>query len=135
MGEALGASSDGLRTLTVLPVRVGEDDDARAEPRRVYELQVSRVDAVQEPLAASGDDRKHPEVALVDEIVLHQCAIERAGTELQDALAWLALQLGDLLRHVPFDEGGVPRRLRLQPGSPPEDSAAGKESRGEPRGV
>jgi hypothetical protein len=52
-------------------------------------------------LTAADDDREEPEVELIDEVVLHQGAIELAGTELQDVLAGLLLQGSDFPGDVP----------------------------------
>jgi hypothetical protein len=69
---------------------------------------VCGIDAFQEMLTAAGDDGEEPEVELVNEVVLHKRAVKFAGTELQDVLAGLLLQLGHLIGDVPSDECCVP---------------------------
>ena len=66
------------------------------------------TDAVEEMLTAAGDNGEEPEVELVNEVVLHKRAVKFAGTELQDVLAGLLLQLGYLVGDVPSDERCVP---------------------------
>ena len=91
IGERMASSSSsgsspklGPPSRTCRIRRVGEDHDPRVEPRRVGERQVRGVDAVEDPLTASHGDGEQPEVELVDEVLLHQRAVELAGAELQD---------------------------------------------------
>jgi len=91
------------------------DDDAVAERRRVDELQVGRLDALDEPLAAAGKNGEDPEVELIDESVRDQRPVELAGAELQDVLAGLLLELRDFLRDVAVDDRRVPRGLLKRP--------------------
>lgn len=87
---------------------VGEDDNAGAEARGADQYQVDVIDPVEQVLAASDGDGEYPEVELVNEVVLHQRAVELARAELQEVLAGLLLQLGHLGGDVPFDKGCVP---------------------------
>lgn len=66
------------------------------------------IDAVEEMLTAGGDNGEEPEVELVNEVALHKRAVKFAGTELQDVLAGLLLQLDYLIGDVPLDECCVP---------------------------
>ena len=51
---------------------------------------------------------------LVDEVVLHQRAVELAGAEFQDAPAGLLLQLGNLVGDIAFDQRRVPLEWRFE---------------------
>src|SRR5262245_46264067 len=87
---------------------VDEHDDARLEPRSLDELQVGSIDAIEQPLTGADCHWEHPEVELVDQVVLHECAVQRAGAVLHNILARLLLELGYLLSDVPFDQRRVP---------------------------
>ena len=69
---------------------------------------MGNVNSVEETLTASGNDGEDPEVVLVGKIVLHQRAVELAGSELQDVLAGLLFQLGDFAGDVTLDARGIP---------------------------
>jgi hypothetical protein len=69
---------------------------------------VRGVEAVEEPLATSHCDGMHPEVELVDEVLFDQRAVELPCAELQDALAGLILQPGDLFTDIALEECRVP---------------------------
>jgi hypothetical protein len=47
---------------------------------------VGDVVALEQAGAGAGDDREDPEVVLVDQLVLQQGPVERAGAERQDVL-------------------------------------------------
>jgi hypothetical protein len=70
---------------------------------------VSRVESVEETLAGSDGDGVHPEVELVDEVVLQKRAVELAGAVLQDVPTRLFFQLGDGFGHV----SGVPMEYEV----------------------
>jgi hypothetical protein len=96
----------------LLPGGVSENYDARAEPGRVPESQMGGlIDSVEEPLTAPRSDGENPEVELVDEIVLHERAVEFAGAILQDIPACLLLQAGYLPRDIGTQERRVPLDL------------------------
>jgi len=69
---------------------------------------MGQLDVLDEPLAATCENREHPEVELVDEVVADQCSVDLARAELQDALAGLFLELGNLLGDVAFEDRGIP---------------------------
>jgi len=69
---------------------VGVDNDAAAECGGVDELQVGCVDALDQPLTASGEDGEDPQVELVDEPVCDQRPVEFARAELQECSRRLA---------------------------------------------
>jgi ABC-2 type transport system ATP-binding protein len=52
------------------------------------------------PEAASYHHGEHPEVVLVHQLMLQQRPVQLTGTELEDVLTRLLLELGDLLDHV-----------------------------------
>lgn len=54
---------------------------------------MGNVNSVEETLTASGYDGEDPEVVLVGKIVLHQRAVELAGSEPQDVLPGCSFSL------------------------------------------
>ena len=72
---------------------------------------MGQLDVLDEPLAATCENREHPEVELVDEVVADQCSVDLARAELQDVLPGLVLELGNFLGQVSLDDRGVPGGL------------------------
>ena len=73
------------------------------------------LDAVDQPLAASGQHGEDPEVELVEEAVREQRAVELAGAELEQVLARLLLQRRDSLGSVALDDRCVPGGVGERP--------------------
>ena len=92
----------GPRTWTTMPEEKADG---------VQQLEVGRVDPLDEPLAAAGEHREEPEVELVHQPVLDERAVELAGAVLQQVAAGLLLERRDALGGVALDDRGVPGRV------------------------
>src|ERR671916_979977 len=97
--------SSGPLMASALCQMVGEIEDACAERLRVNELQRLLIaPLLEEALPVAQDDGMDHEPKLVEEVVAQQRPDEGATADDPDVLAWLPLQLGDLLRDVPLDQ-------------------------------
>src|SRR5215211_1553521 len=100
--QTLSCSSGSLIVVVLLAYRpVGEVEDARGKGLRVHEFQglCFRL-LVEEAFAAAHEDRVDHELELVEEPVSQQRPDEGRAAGDHDVLAWLVLELLDLLRDV-----------------------------------
>jgi hypothetical protein len=99
-----------MTAATKLARDVRELDDTVAEGLGRDQLEFCCLEALEQTVATSDDDRKDRQAELFGEFVLEEHAVELTGTVLHDRLALLLLQPRHLCGRVALQDLGVPCR-------------------------
>src|SRR5215831_18069062 len=89
---------------------IRNNDDPGWARLRVLEtqLELRRIDALEQSTPRTNYSRKDRKLELVDEVVIDQRLIEHAGPVLDDPLAWCLFEPRHFSGHVTADRRGVP---------------------------